>query len=329
VQRVQQLGVKSMSTDAFFRSVGGKRVLFGADGEPVYNFGIATASGALATDMSQVPDVRGRRFADVAPRAYGRWDGKTSVSNWLATEKVLGSFLGAQAQKIGSCGGAATSGGLNVQQCVQIAAGKQQGGYKPVSRAWCYVGARIKTGTRGRGEGVIPPSPLEWVKEKGTVHLEEITGEDYGHDELAKKWDRSGLPQDLYAVAADNIIEAMAPVYSFQEAADVIFGGGVVMVASDAGFSMTRDRDGFCARKGRWMHYMYFGAVVVSDSGRRGLGCGQSWGKNTPSGPLLKGCPDYVFGVSEDDVNYMLKQRDSTGVASFKGWGESYDPWVF
>lgn len=318
-----------MSMDTLFRSVGGRRVLFGADGEPVYNFGITTATGALATDMMDVPDVRGRRFSDVAPQAYGRWDGKTSVSNWLATQHVLGKFLGAQAQKIGSCGGAATSGGLNVQQCLQIENGKQAGGFKPVSRAWCYVGARIITRTRGRGEGVIPPSPLEWCKQKGAVHLEEVQGEDYGHDQLAKQWDRSGIPQAALDLGADNIIEDMAPVYTFQEAADVILGGGVVMVASDQGFTMQRDKDGFCSPKGKWMHYMYFAAVVVTPGGRRGLGCGQSWGQNVPSGTLLAGCPDYVFGVDEKVVNRMLGQRDSTGVASFKGWGEKYDPWVF
>lgn len=318
-----------MSMDAFYRSVGGKAVMYGPDGEPAYNFGICTATGALAKNMMEVPDVRGRRFADVAPGAYGRWDGKTSVSNWLATEKVLGSFLPAQAQKIGSCGGAATSGGLNVLQCAQIVSGKQTDPYKPVSRAWCYVGARIITGTRGRGEGVIPPSPLEWVKTRGAVNLEEAPGEGYEHDELAKKWDRSGLPAELMPLAADNLIEEMAPVYSFQEAADVILGGGVVMVASNRGFTMERDRDGFCKPKGVWMHYMYFGAVVVTERGRKGLGCGQSWGKNVPGGPPLKGCPDYVFGVDEDVVNYMLGQRDSTGVSGFKGWGELYDPWVF
>ena len=75
------------------------------------------------------------------------------------------------------------------------------------------------------------------------------------------------------------------------------------------------------------MHYMYFGSVHKLASGRRVLGCGQSWGQNVPDGPTLENCPDYVFGVEERTVNRMLGQRTSTGVTAFAGWASDYKPW--
>lgn len=321
-----------MSNASFFKSVGGVPLFRSShDGTGgAYNFGLVGSGQDLAQSYKEVARIEGPSFHAQAPHAAGRWDGKTNVSNWIATQKVLGGkFLEAQNQKIGSCGGAATSGGANVVQCSAIASGAKEGEFKRVSRAWCYVGARTLSGIRGQGEGVIPPSPVEWVRKYGSVNLDE-THERYDSDELAKQWDRRGLPDDMTRLAADNIFEELVPVRTFQEACDVITSGGVVMVASDRGFEMTRDADGFCGPEGEWMHYMYFASIRVTSRGRRGLGCGQSWGDNTPSGPMLDGCPGYVFGVDEDVVDYMLGQGTSTGVTGIKGWGGTdYEPWIF
>jgi hypothetical protein len=293
-----------------------------------WNFGLTDAAGETAKSIDDVPKVTGYPVYSVAPQIRGAWDGSTNVSGWLATKQVLGTWLEAQAQKIGSCGGAATSGGLNVMQCLQIASGKRSDVFKRVSRAWCYVGAREIGGHRGRGEGVIPPYPLDWCKAKGAVHIEETgTNERYDSDNVASSWDRSGIPRNIMELAIDNLIVDMAPCYDFQSAADVIASGGVVMVASDQGFTMERDREGVCQPQGEWMHYMYFASVHKLPSGRRVLGCGQSWGQNVPDGPTLENCPDYVFGVEERTVNRMLGQRTSTGVTAFAGWASDYKPW--
>lgn len=307
----------------FLLASGGKPLLKAAhDGEGgAWNFG-------LADDFDKLPKFTGPGVHELAPHIRGAWDRKTSYSGWLATKMVLGDFLPAQAQKIGSCGGAATSAGLNVLQCLQIASGKRNDVFRPVSRAWCYVGARTLGGHRGRGEGVIPPYPLDWCKQKGAVYLGECgAGEEYDSDEVASKWDRSGIPENIIQLGADNLIVEMAPCYDFDSAADVIASGGVVMVASDQGFTMERDRFGVCQPRGEWQHYMHFASVHKLEDGREVLGCGQSWGKNTPSGPLLANCPDHVFGVEKSIVNRMLGQKVSTAVTAFAGWQADYKPW--
>lgn len=315
--------------DRFFASVGGVPLMQGNDPETVWNFGMR-GPGGLVTRFDQMSPLIGLSVHAVAPGIAGRWDGKTNVSNWLSTQKVLGGkFLPAQAQKIGSCGGAATSGGLNVLQCNQIASGRRNDTFKTVSRAWCYVGAREMTGIRGGGDGVIAPSPLEWCKAKGVVNQEESGDTNYDSDQVSLAWDRRGIPKDMMEAGQDNLIAEMAPCYNFQEAADVISSGGVVMVASDQGFTMQRDRYGVCQPRGVWQHYMYFAAVLTLPDGRRVLGCGQSWGQNVPGGPTLDGCPDYVFGVEERVVNRMLGQRVSTAVTTFAGWAAPDLPWIF
>lgn len=300
----------------FFSKVGGVALMRGD--ETAWNFGM------LALDPLPGPTLH-----SAIPWVAGRWDGRTSISNFLAPKKVLGGFLKAQRQTSGTCGGRATSGGLNLLQCLQIAAGKASK-FEPVSHGWCYAGARTLAGNLGRGDGVIAPSPLDWCKQKGVVHQRESGDADYYSDRVADSWGRSGLPRELMDLAKDNPIEDMAPCTTFQEAADAIASGGVVMVASDQGFTMTRDREGVCSPRGVWQHYMFFGSVHVLAGGRRVLGCAQSWGDNVPDGPALDGCPDYVFGVEERTAERMLSQRVSTAVLAFKGWGDgNHNPWVF
>lgn len=306
-----------MADEFDFSKVGGTAVMRGDEAH--WNFGL--------DNLDPIP---GYSVHQRLPEIAGRWDGRTSVSNFLAARKVLGGFLKAQRQTSGTCGGRATSGGLNLLQCVQIASGKRADKFEPVSHAWCYAGARTLTGTLGRGDGVIAPSPLDWCRDKGVVHQRESGDTDYYSDRIADAWGRSGIPRDLMELAKDNPIQEMVPCTTFQEAADTITSGGVIMVASDQGFSMTRDRYGVCSPRGVWQHYMMFGAVVVLPDGRKALGCAQSWGDNVPDGPPLDGCPDYVFGVEEQTVNRMLGQRVSTAVLAFKGWEvANFNPWVF
>lgn len=80
-----------------------------------------------------------------------------------------------------------------------------------------------------------------------------------------------------------------------------------------------------------WMHFMFFGSVGVTQSGRAALGCGQSWGENVPDGPRFFEDPSFVFGVDFRTATRMLSQRQSFGVTGFAGWqAEAFDlSWMF
>lgn len=315
--------------EELFRSVGGVPVkTIGdsgqGDGEAiVWNFGLAVPVG-VAKNLEERKTVY-----ESAPYLKGRWDRKTDISIFEVAKRVLGNYIPAQRQTAGTCGSRAMSGLLNHLQCVQIAAGLYSE-YKPVSHAWIYGGAREINGILGGGDGVIPPSPITWCQKKGVLTQAEAKDEDYYSDSLAVKWGRSGCPRDLLKEAADNIVVEAATCKSFDEAADVIASGGLVAVASNRGFNMTRDKYGVCKPQGSWAHYMFFGSVHKLADGREVLGCAQSWGQNVPDGPTLPMCPDYVFGVEKSVVDRdMLGLGDSTAVSGFQAWGMPKIPWVF
>jgi hypothetical protein len=133
----------------------------------------------------------------------------------------------------------------------------------------------------------------------------------------AKKWGAQGLPDDLEPEAKQHIVKTTSMVKTFAEAAALIQNGYPVAVCSNQGFSMQRGADGFCNPEGQWAHCMLFCGVRWD---KPGLCCSQSWGPNTPSGPVAKGQPDNTFWVAESTVNRMLSSEDSFTGSEFQGY---------
>lgn len=302
-------------------TINGVRVSLSGDALAQFDPQIAWNFG-LRPNISTMPT-----FAQKAPRLMDRWDGKTSVSLWELGKRLTGAFLPAQRQDRGTCVSRGWSLACNLRQYAQIAAGKREK-FQRVSHAVIYGGSREVGGMLGGGDGSFGEAAAKWVSKGGLCTIEEVDDE-YTSDVKAIQYGSRGVPADLKKLAIDNLVTDVAMVTSFEEAANAIWSGRPVPVCSDQGFTMTRDADGFCRPSGTWNHCMLFGAVVVLPSGQRGLGCGQSWGQNTPSGPLLLNCPDYVFGVEESVVNRMLGQRDSFTVNDVDGWDDDTIPWIF
>lgn len=280
-----------------------------------WNFGVMGRVGL----SGPVVESGAPNFYDVAPpKAVGRWDGKTTVNPHAAARKVLGKDMPAQMQPRGTCGGRTGKMAGQLLQCVLIAAGKQAAAYKPVSHAWLYALARKDYGMLGSGDGV-PDGSIPIVMAKyGLLHAEEAGDtKDYGagSDNLAVKWGgRGGPPQEMFAVAADNKVEnTLVKVRSVQEYADAAFAGGIGLVSSMRGFTMERDAEGVCAPRGTWAHYMTTSGIYALRN-RTIIPVVQSWGNDTPSGPLLggqDGWPDYVFGADAAVVERDMMLRGS------------------
>jgi len=294
-----------------------------AQADPVWDFGWAPPP------LAHLAAVR-RTVSDAAPHLRGTWDGKTSFSLWDVGKRLQGAFLPAQRQTLGTCVSRGYSLALNLLQFTQMAAGARLE-FKPVAHAPIYGGSRELAGILGPPgqDGSFGDAAARWVKEYGNAHLEEVADR-YESDQLAGQMGWRGVPAAVKELCKDNLVGDTALVTSFAEAADMIWNGKPVPVCSGQGFTMERDADGFCRPQGSWAHCMCFGAVIVLPDGRRGLGCGQSWGDNTPSGPLLAGCPDYVFGVDEATAGRMLSGRDSFALAGLTGWAPQSWPldWI-
>ena len=298
------------------------------DGEPVWDFGYAPTPLAGRK--------LGRTLRSTAPHLAGSWDGRTSFSLWEVGKKLTGDYLKAQYQTLGTCVSRGFSASCNLLQYAMIAQGATRPDGRPME--FEYVAhAPIYGGSREVGGYLAPPGrdgsngdwAAEWLKRGGVCTLKDIN-DDYNSDQQAGQMGWRGVPAAVKEMCRQHLVTDCVMVTSFEEAADAIVNGHPVAVCSDQGFTMRRDRDGFDRPYGSWAHCMHFGSVIVTASGRRGLGCGQSWGSDNPQGPPLPGAPSHVFGVDEATVNRMLRQQDSFAIAGINGWAKATWPldWV-
>jgi hypothetical protein len=144
---------------------------------------------------------------------------------------------------------------------------------------------------------------------------------------LARRWGQIGLPDELEPEARKHPVRTISLVNSFNEAKAAIANGYPVAVCSNQGFTMIRDRDGFCVPRGSWAHCMCFIGAIGGQ--RPGLCCLQSWGANVPKGPIGFGDhPDCAFWVDAEVVERMLRQGDSWALSAFDGFPARKLDWM-
>lgn len=228
-----------------------------------------------------------------------------------------------------NCGGRTGKRAAEHLQAIMISSGRAAKFYK-VSHAWLYALARREYGMLGGGDGVPDGSIPEVMAKYGLLHADE-SGDlnDYGagSDDLAAKWGgRGGPPTSMFKLAEDNKVESnVVKVRSIAELMDGYAAGGVGLVSSLRGFTMSRDSRGVCAAQGQWAHYMT-GSGGWWDGGRIWPTIDQSWGRNTPDGPMIEGgrWPDYSFAADKDVVQRdMIANGSFHLIFSFPLWDES------
>jgi hypothetical protein len=117
---------------------------------------------------------------------------------------------------------------------------------------------------------------------------------------------------------AEHKMNAASLVNSLDELDASIANAYPVIVCSNQGFSMTRDAEGFCRAEGEWAHAMLICGKRIT--GRKGYLIAQSWGPDTPSGPLALDQPDFTFWAEVNVVGKMLQSKDSFSFSGFAGY---------
>ena len=324
-------------------TVGGKptTLMSGTGTETVWNFGLAPKTEAVDAVIRSTPPLYAK-----FPALQGKWDGKSTVNHWDAVRSVLGDKTQdlIQYQPRGTCGGRAGSFAGDMLQCIAIATGKQAKFHR-VSHAAVYYAARKQSGMLHgnwqdeNGDGVASGSvPEALTKIAGYVQRDEDGDTNWygdGSDDLACQLGTGNCPDlaaKIEAAGKDNFITSWSPVTSAQELADGIAAGGGGIGSDGQGFTMTRDSDGFCRPTGTWQHYQVRCSVGVFN-GRKGFGYNQSWGKQTPQGPLLPGHPGNCFGVDLDVQDAIIKSGDWAVIFAFPLFdlqaGGVDLPWLF
>jgi hypothetical protein len=236
---------------------------------------------------------------------------------YLFARKVIGSDLPKGPQGIGDCVSWGWGNARNLLSCVEIALKGEAEKYVECATESIYALSRVEVGGElgSYEDGSVGAWAAKAVSTYGTLGRDVVGPYD---PKRAKEWGAKGLSPDLETKAKDHLIKTVTLVRSAEEAARMIDSGYPVPVCSNQGFSMTRDQQGFCRPSGSWAHCMCF--IAVRRGGRPGLCCLQSWGVNTPTGPLDLEQPDNSFWVDFDVADRMLRMEDSFAASAFDGY---------
>lgn len=131
----------------------------------------------------------------------------------------------------------------------------------------------------------------------------------------AKSWGAKGVPDQFEPEAKLSVCKVASLIRTVEEAKHAICNLKIpVSVCSDQGFSMTRDINGACRAQGTWYHAM----LTVGYRLDLDMFClSQSWGKNTPNGPISLNQPDNTFWIASSVFGRMLSQGDSHTADTF------------
>lgn len=198
-----------------------------------------------------------------------------------------------------------------------------------------YGGSARIIGRMSPGEGSYGIYAGQWVQKYGT-----LARGVYGKYDLTKyDYNRSinwrngvGVPQELLPYAAKHKIKTVSLIRTYEEARDALANGYAVTIASNQGFTSTRDKEGFSKPYGNWAHQMCL--IGVDDRGegcsrrRPGVLCQNSWamtqsGGFAPfnSGPKRHGQPDSSFWIDADVLeDNILSEQDSWAYSDYDGF---------
>lgn len=242
---------------------------------------------------------------------------------WESARKVLGHTIPCRNQgSVGACVSFGSACAVEHLQCVQIAIEGRQEEYKDICQEVIYGGSRVQIGGgRIRGDGSVGAWAIQFGQKYGEVARDKYPGYDLSNynEQTCRGFGRNGVPDGLLQIAKDRIIKGGTPVQTTEECRKALASGYPVTVASNQGFSMTRDRDGFARAQGTWGHQM---CILGYQKGLRpGFWIQNSWGAEAFSGPVGVGNPpDGGFWAEERVVAGMLAQNDSWAYADLNGF---------
>lgn len=260
-----------------------------------------------------VASTLGPPLAQCAPHLYGDLD--KDVFLYKAWKQVLGNYPDYPAQQIGDCTSFGSAHAIDLIQCVQITLGHKREEFKEICTEAIYGMGREIAGMLGGGDGCFGSAVAKAVLQ-GTVPRE-VVGAYSG--QRARQWGAQGVPNDIKQKAKEHPIKSVALVATIDDLAAALSNGYPVTVASNQGFTLTRDFDGLCQPHGHWGHQMAL-VGIRRRNGRRHVLILQSWGPTVPSGPLTDEQPSFSFWADESVVASMLAVQDSWAYSTFEGF---------
>jgi hypothetical protein len=257
-------------------------------------------------------------FSTAAPNLQGSGAGKTVLLYKAFKEVNGGSYIDYIAQAIGDCVSMGFGHGIDLLEAVQIAIGKKAEAFHQTATEAVYGMARVDIGgEHDYQDGAVGAWAAKAVSTIGTVSRDVVGPYDGNR---AKQWGAKGVPAEIKAKAGDHKVKTASLISSTDDAHDALANGYPIPVCSNQGFTLQRDERGMCRPKGSWSHCMLICGVRVNADASREWCIFQSWGPQTPSGPLSDDQPPNSFWIDDRTMASMIRMGDTFALSGFTGY---------
>ena len=256
-------------------------------------------------------------FQDWAPHLVGAGAKQELIALYKAWKDVNnGQYIDYVAQTIGDCTSQGTGHGIDLVEAILIAIGHKKLEFRQICTEALYGAGRATANMLGtRGDGCYGAAMAEAAKTIGVASRQDLGEYDGAR---ARQWGSTGLPADVKSLCSQHRLLNYGKVSTWDEYVDALASLRPVAVCSNQGFTLVRDQDGFCRPKGSWPHCMLH-CGARQDKRPGGL-IFQSWGPESPTGPLVYDQPPNSFWADRDVVEEMLAAGDSWALDGFGGW---------
>lgn len=243
--------------------------------------------------------------------------------------KVLGKDLININQEIGDC---VSWGGRNATvyvSCVQKEISGDKIIVKDVFTPYYYGTGRVYIGgNRLQGDGSLGSWMASAVMRYGTLFVDDENVPRYSGS-VAKQWGSSQSVLDRYKpTASDNLVKSAARISSWNELVAAIVNGYPCTIASQVGFEMVPNRNGFHEHSGQqWAHQMCL--VGIDDEYQEPYALiRNSWGPHS-HGKLVNfyDSDDVIPGgylrVRKNWIEKMIREGECFAYSGFQGFPDN------
>lgn len=260
--------------------------------------GVDDTQRAIAATLPTFRSIaRGRAVADFS----------TPVLLYRAWYDVLGKYPDYPAQQIGDCVSFGHSHANDLLQCIEIILG-EPAEYRETDTEFIYGESRKVSHNLTWSDGSYGAAAVKAMTQVGMVSREMLGTDGAYSGSRAKQWGWKGPPSTVEAMAAPYKLGAVAKISTWDELVAAIAWGMPVTICSNQGFDGPRDSQGFSPARGRWGHCMFVSGVRFD---RPGACVCQSWGSDTPTGPIAMDQPPFSFWADRKPIEGILRQDDS------------------
>jgi hypothetical protein len=254
-------------------------------------------------------------FGDVQAPKYSE--------NYRVAQRVIGRSIGvaSSVQVFGDCVSLGMKHAVEYLACCDILMRKDAEEFHHIFAPYIYGVSRVQIGGgRLSGDGSLGSWAAAGVMKYGVIFANKNETPVYSK-EVAKKWGANGPPSSYLAIGKNYLVQSAAKVKSWDQLIAGLANGYSCTVASNQGFTMKPDKDGFHQADGQWMHQMCIYDYCLDPDPH--VLIANSWGdvhgtlKHFATGETL---PAGTIRAKKSVIERMIGQGDTFLVSQYNGF---------